>query len=863
MKDLKSIGKIAFFSLIVYLLALLPAFGAEPSQAPLLEVLGPKELTIPAEKSELSIPVRLAPGMMVPDLQTIQVTIEGETRDLNSFTFGFTAGAIPSLGILTARINRQLAAEAGNYAVQVLVIPKVPASPVTGSNPASLPAPPPQTQAAPAQGQAQPQAEPQSQTKSAPAPAQVQPQQQAKTQPQTQTETLAFTFKKPAAELKLAPLRIMRQVWAPWGPELYPSTLVLSENGGKSALNPYHPDWVADLTLPDGQSLPGRLKLSGLGEIKPWGQKEGQLSWQGCLGLGTAKGTISIRAPELASRKADFPVEIVSRAWLGWLVLILVLSIFLGYLARTVLEKRRKRAEALIAAQEQYGQLKQLIGKTVDDGLRGQLSEVLKGLTDAIQHQADNPETLNAAATKARQDTEAILATAKEARAHLAQEIDKWQITLESAGDQAPEVAQAVKETLEWLTGLEKNLKDGHIEAVKTALLQMANRAAEIGGKGGEWLDSEVKEALDQALSWPEINSAGELIKNLQESVTALKPISSETGTPETLESFLKGAARLWWNLHSLLYNRRGKAINGFVESILSDLEIILKDVSAISLDNLREAQRRYQEALQAPNAGNLAALLGAEGNLWNSLSAILNHAYHEKKPGEELSGLQEGNFRQACEVIKKLHLPPEKTDIGLGETEEEPRRPEEKPAPLSLVEEPPPAVIPVWRASIQGPGYALVGEPVTVELVIISLPGQSPPDPVVRWSVVGDPRCGLSGGRGELIWQFIPSQQGRLVVRAAAEVPATGDKQVAELTIEVMPAPGFAAAAELKKRLQSSERLQTLIYGLLITAVGFSIFRTSFVGTYEDIMAAALWGFTIDIGVAKIREFAAPLLTK
>jgi hypothetical protein len=121
--------------------------------------------------------------------------------------------------------------------------------------------------------------------------------------------------------------------------ELYPSTLLLSEIGGKSILKPVPRDLLIDLTLPDGQALPGRLRLSGLETFTPCGQQQAQLAPEGWLGLGTAKGTITIRAPELASG-SRLQVEIVSRAWLGWLVLIMLYR-SLGHRFRG-LEKRTK-----------------------------------------------------------------------------------------------------------------------------------------------------------------------------------------------------------------------------------------------------------------------------------------------------------------------------------------------------------------------------------------------------------------------------------------------------------------------------------------------------------------------------------------
>jgi len=833
---------------------------AAVAQTPLTQLLDSTTLTMPVCKGreagqprtpvELKIPVRLSQEVKKKDdlvLQTVLVTLDGETRKPESFRFALVEIPAPGLGIVGVYIDPQLTETAGKYTVQVIAVRK---SPSEAANPAppSQPDPP---RPAPSKGPPKPPAAGGTAAGGVAV-------NTAAAAVQATAGSLKFTFDRPAAELRLGPLRIIRQVRVPWfWSVLYPSTLLLSEIGGKSSVTPEPRELLIDLTLPDGQALPGRLKLSGLQTIDPWGQKEFPLDTEGSLDLGAAKGAITMRAPELASRKAEFQVEIVSRAWLGWLVVILVVSIFLGYVSRTVLDKRTRAIEALRAAQEQCGLLKELFDKTVDECFREKLKGCLGELDQVITNKPDDPDALNAATATARQKTTEILDQAKKLQADLAQKINEWQVTLESAGDQVPEIDVVIKETLKWLHGLKSTFEAGHLATVSTQLEQMKNKVGNIRAASKKWLAA-LGHSLALAKPWPETNWDDEF-NNCRNNISELGKKCDKIDQPGTLGEFLQDLAKLRNDLFSFLYPGRWEAVKAVSGYVLAGLE----KTNIIAPDELEEAQRKFGEALKAAGtADNLPQLMEAEEALWNSLKKTLNQAW--KGQAGDLAGLNEGKFRQAWDQIETAKVSAEKAMGEEGEEEEAPSLEKELPVPQRP--EPQPSPSPAWRVRIQGPALAVAGEALTLELVVTPPEGQTSPDAVVRWSVLGDPRFKWQSRMGEP-WVFTPLETGRLVVRAEAEAPASGSRQAviqtAELVISVMPAQGYAAAAELKKRLKRIETIQTLVYGFLITAVGYSIFQNSFTGAFDDILAAALWGYTLDIGVAKVREFATPLLAK
>jgi hypothetical protein len=172
----------------------------------------------------------------------------------------------------------------------------------------------------------------------------------------------------------------------------------------------------------------------------------------------------------------------------------------------------------------------------------------------------------------------------------------------------------------------------------------------------------------------------------------------------------------------------------------------------------------------------------------------------------------------------------------------------------LPMREEPAPSR--AWAITILFPSSPVVGEWVTLA---VDVQGDAPATLEVEWFIDG--AFVGKAEHGNLSHRFQPDRSGQLRVRAVAIVRGTGERSVAQTMLQIRPTEGYAALTSLQAGLHKSERTQTFISGLLITAIGFAIFRASFVGSWEDFLAAILWGFTIDIGVAKVREMATPLM--
>lgn len=818
-----SLRLLAIFPIIFCIMWVPPGLAAEAEQA-FIEVLGTTNLTMPAGKTgeeqvNLEVPVRLLkPGPGIT-LQTISATL-GTGTLLNPSVFNFTLEpqGDQGLGTIKAKINRQQTDKTGEYSVTVL---------------AWL------------------------QDKTSPGPTGIQPPPGP--QPKPESQKLAFKFTKPAAKLQLAPKKIERVITFPWlHSRLYPDTMLLSETGGDSKVTPYDRDWQSELSLADGQGLPGRLLVSDLQAIDPWKQKPAKVALEGTLPLGTAKGTITIRAPELATNQSDFSVDVVSRVSLGWLVTFLSFSILAGWCFRDYLEKRQEQKKALIAAEEQRGLLLGLIEKTVDAELKRQLKEELDKLVTAIGQKADKPEDLTKAADEARQKIEGILKDAATKRTNLETDIKKVLVALD-APEQAPGVDREIKEASAWLKARQSDLQAGYIKAVEEALeKEKPNWLTKIRHSLQAWLD-QVGTALGKVRPWPE-NDFDQQFKTFEDSVAPTKDKIKEINDFEKLGNFLRTTDDIWWQLSSNLFKRRNEEIRRQATAILRDLEKLYPDHDAFSLVGLKEAVAQYGDLLQDKNSpDNLPVLVEAEGKVWGALKEVLGKAYYLEKI-DKVPGLEQGKFIEAFDNLKAKRLGKE----GPAEAAAAPGlAPIQRSASPKLSREVPRSVPEViWLISIKEPKEAVAGELVTLELSVVTPSGQPTPNLMVRWSVVGEPLLGLHGEAGNLAWKFTPHRPGTMIVQAEAVSLETGKRQTAQVSLEVMPPRGLPVVAKLKKQLRKVEMIETAISGLIISTIGYAIFRVTFVGTFDDFLAAGLWGFTVDIGIAKVREYAAPLLT-
>lgn len=797
------------------ILALAAALLAGPLAAQgTLEVIGSRSLQVPPVRAaqptmDFSIPVRwTGPANAKILLPVLEVNLGGEPREISAFGFLLQPDPVTLRPTLLARIDLAKAATTGTYTVKVQ---------------------PPRPSAA-----AQP-----------PAP-------------------LEFSFVRPAAEIRVhTPIRLERVVYLPWVlSTVRPRSLVLTESSSRSPILLADRTWEGDLSGADGKPSKGRLRFKLPAHIEAWQQGTAEVEFLDPPALGRSSGTLTLRSEQLAARSVDFPLEVASRASLLWLLLILVGSIALGYLTRTGIDERRKRLQASLAVQRQRGLLYQLLDVEADEDLQARLQEILNDLDTAEQTAGTDAEALTAAATQARTDVEAAMAHAKQRRDDLRARLAARKRALGPAEAQAASVEAAVQELLQKLAAQEKVLAEGHIGRVERFL---EGEQGEINGLRNAleaWL-GRLDHTLDRAGSWPDTPYATATAEARQEIGNLLAALASADSL-EKLAPVLGSAAVLAGRVRNRLLAVGVPSILDLVGDMLKDLGELGEPALKPRLEALAGAKTRLEAARDRASADDLEEVAESLHGLREAVETILRAAYRLTwKQGDptEPAGLAEGRyFGVLRDVLSRRRALEETEERPLGG----PPPPGEEASYARAAALPAEAVDsglrPVWTVVLEPPERPVAGRAAALSLRLEAPAGQSPPLVTVRWSVGGV--VAHQGMPGDLGWSFTPRQPGPVLVRAEATA-ASGETQAAEVRLLVLPADGYDAIPALTAQLARDERTQSIVSGTLIALVGFAMFSGTFVGTFQDFLAAALWGYTIDFGVARVREMAAPLLAR
>jgi hypothetical protein len=230
-----------------------------------------------------------------------------------------------------------------------------------------------------------------------------------------------------------------------------------------------------------------------------------------------------------------------------------------------------------------------------------------------------------------------------------------------------------------------------------------------------------------------------------------------------------------------------------------------------------------------------------------DGLAAAWNDAAHP------LPGLDHGDFPTALAALEAKLQPPEK---DLGEEGAPPPRPARADfaAELAGVPERTATIpLPQWKIVLEA-GAAAVSEPVTVRARLIVPLGSDQPEVTLSWYKAGIPAGRSAPGTFERSFSF--SEPGPVSVGVVA-LDSTGTSDSATLILQVHTVHGARTVASVQQTLANVERIQTIGAGAIITVAGWLIFSPTFTGTFAEFFAAFLWGFSADVGAAKVLELA------
>jgi hypothetical protein len=162
------------------------------------------------------------------------------------------------------------------------------------------------------------------------------------------------------------------------------------------------------------------------------------------------------------------------------------------------------------------------------------------------------------------------------------------------------------------------------------------------------------------------------------------------------------------------------------------------------------------------------------------------------------------------------------------------------------------------WWVTLDPPAEAIAGRSIVLRAELVATDG-TPTNPSIQW-YVGN-RAVQHDASDPLEYQLKVPKPATVKIRVQAT--ANGESREARLTLHVVPARAWINMPRLQKYLETIASQQTWISGFLIAVIGFLLYRNIFIGDWGDFATAFFWGFSADIGIAKVRELATPLVSR
>jgi hypothetical protein len=660
-------------------------------------------------------------------------------------------------------------------------------------------------------------------------------------------QTLSLTLTRPAAVLHTLPILRLELVHGVWMQltRLSPSSLLMTETSGKAELHELIALPLGELKGPNDQPVEASLRLVSTQNslsLAPLEQKQVPLRIEGDLPLGTTTGTLSFISPQLGAPHT-IAVQIVSRIWKGWLLITLLVSLALGWLVRVWLEKRRQVLEAGIAVRRQSEDLLNLATRQADPDLQAKFRNASTNLEREVVTQGRDPEALKTSVARAAEAAEQWLREAENRRGELRTQIAELRRRLGTQEGQAAELGALTERSLSELDRLERELASGLVGIVATEVANFEQRLPV------RFLEASTRWKADLETSFRIVKFAPETL--LGSAVEALQKELAELDKEEKdLPQLLA-----WGRRTAFLVRQR--ILRGGLAEIGNEAERVVQ-----ILPRENGASQRVQAAIDAlrsqphtdSEVGDLRAALRAIRELQDSMAEAVRAQASQPTPQSIEEALDKSEFARAAEMVIKGRERSRKPVLGGSESAQSPVLGGIRRFGLASPVQPTPGEPRIFSLSIDIPSSPVAGRSVPLRLRVH---GEPPSRYTVRWSAGGEAE-GESDSVG-LLWRFRPHHPGPVLVTAELRDLDGGGVVSAEALFEVRSfRPSLPA---LEQSLGRTEHLQSAVVGLMVAGTGYLLFQRDFIGTFQDFFLAALWGFTVDAGVSKLREMATPLL--
>ena len=348
----------------------------------------------------------------------------------------------------------------------------------------------------------------------------------------------------------------------------------------------------------------------------------------------------------------------------------------------------------------------------------------------------------------------------------------------------------------------------------------------------GEWL-RQFNSA--RPAPWPEI----ELATTLQSLTADANKLAQELNSAETAEALwaaLRSAGRLLDNLKRGLFGTvRDDAVNAALSASAAARE------SGANADAIDQAAAKLPDGAIAGGETAIKEFTNGLNTLRGAMVEALTAAWNDTT--HPLPGLGEGKFTIAVDALRRKHKAPPPVPHLFAKVAKVPARST--------------AVIPPrWKVILEA-AAAKVAEPVNVRARLIVPLGSDQPDVTLSWFKAGVPVGRSAPGTFERSFSF--TEPGSVPVSVEA-VDKDGITDSATIILHVSAQHGALVVPSVQDTLAKVEHIQNFAAGAIVTVAGWFIFSPTFTGTLPEFFAAFLWGFTADIGLAKVRELAESL---
>lgn len=309
---------------------------------------------------------------------------------------------------------------------------------------------------------------------------------EAATPSQSLTQLLDLQLVHPAAKFKSPTTLVIERVLTPFfEPEVSGLAMTLSEDSGLTSVSGLKVT-ARDFTGEKGQIVGGTIKCPNPPpQIAAGGAERLIYELDGVFPLGTSKGTVEIRSPQLAEA---FPVAFEVRTRRApWLILLVIaLGLVVGYLSRTLLQQRIKLGEVRLQGFDLRDRMRNEMARRPDAPLNNRIKAALDKLNAALAGR--KADALAKAITDADTELRDALKQFEDRRNKAQETLDSLEKLVKTRWNLPAGVKAVVAEAGALTEGLRAQLLGNNVEAVENALRDAtASLALNLGGALKDW----------------------------------------------------------------------------------------------------------------------------------------------------------------------------------------------------------------------------------------------------------------------------------------------------------------------------------------------------------------------------------------